>query len=104
MINPSPTCPVIVVGPPQTQIAVGRVDSPYSQTFTQTGGTAPVTFSSTGGPLPPGLTLNATTGVLAGAPTQAGTFQFTITATDANGCTGSQTFRVVINPHGPHVR
>ena len=97
VINPA-GCPVIVVGPPQTQIAVGRVGSPYSQTFTQTGGTLPVTFSSTGA-LPPGLTLNATTGVLAGTPAQAGTFQFTITATDANGCTGSQIFRVVINPH-----
>jgi len=44
-------------------------------------GVGPVTWSVTGGNLPPGLTLNATTGVVSGTPTTPGTYSFTATAT-----------------------
>jgi hypothetical protein len=42
------------------------------------------------GALPPGLSLNAATGVLSGTPTQAGNFSFTIVVTDANLCSSPQ--------------
>src|SRR5438445_97422 len=45
--------------------------------------------------LPTGLTLSSA-GFLSGRPTTAGTFNFTITATDVNNCKGSQSYSIVI--------
>lgn len=53
-----------------------------SQRISAAGGTAPYTFSWTGS-LPPGLSLSST-GLISGAPTTKGSYQFTITATDAS--------------------
>jgi hypothetical protein len=64
----------------------------YTGTVTASGGAAPYAYAVTSGALPGGTTLNASTGVISsgsGNPT-AGTFDFTITATDANGCTGAR--------------
>ncbi|MGH9765589.1 MAG: putative Ig domain-containing protein, partial [Blastocatellia bacterium] len=86
-------CPVITVGP--SVIPAGTAGSAYpSTTFTQTGGVGSVTFSETG-TLPTGMIFSA--GVLSGTPTQTGSFPITITATDQNGCTGSQGYTLTIN-------
>ena len=62
-----------------------QVGVPYGPlTFTANGGTAPYSFALSGGTLPPGLTLSAS-GQLSGTPTAGGTYNFSITATDANG-------------------
>ncbi|MGH6690172.1 MAG: beta strand repeat-containing protein, partial [Gammaproteobacteria bacterium] len=61
------------------------------QSVTATGGTGPHTFQVTAGTFPPGLSL-ASGGAISGTPTNTGSFNFTVTATDANGCTGSQAF------------
>ncbi|WP_431461131.1 putative Ig domain-containing protein, partial [Klebsiella pneumoniae] len=58
----------------------------YSTTFTASGGTGSSTFSITGA-LPQGMTLSPS-GTLSGTPTQPGTFNFTIKATDASGWSG----------------
>ncbi len=87
-------CPVITVTNPAT--ATGTVGTAFSQTFTQTGGTTPVSFT-TSSTLPTGLTLS-TGGVLSGTPTQTGTFPITVTVTDNGGCTGtSTTYNLVIS-------
>jgi hypothetical protein len=44
-----------------------------------------VTYTVTGGSLPPGLTLNPQTGAVTGTPIQTGTFTFTVTATNPGG-------------------
>ena len=94
----------LIVAPPTlvlvSPIGNGAVGSPYSQSLVVTGGTAPYTYSLAGGQLPPGLTLNPTTGALSGVPTTSGTYTVTIIATDANGATGTfaQTIEVVARP------
>ncbi|MFN7974255.1 MAG: putative Ig domain-containing protein [Acidobacteriota bacterium] len=88
-------CPAITLAP--GSLPNGVVGVPYSQTIAASGGTAPYTFAVTGGALPTGLALNGATGVLSGTPTTAGTYNFTITATDANGCSGSQAYTIVIS-------
>ena len=87
-------CPFITVNPPI--MPNGVIGTPYSQTVTATGGIAPYTFTLSNGALPTGLILNSTTGIISGTPTTAGTFTFTITATDANNCPGSRTYTIVI--------
>ncbi len=64
----------------------------YSQVVTASGGTAPYTFTLSSGTLPAGLVLNASTGAITGTPTGSGSATFTITATDANGDFGSQSY------------
>jgi hypothetical protein len=91
-------CPAITVNP--ATLASGVVLAGYGQEVTAVGGTAPYTFAVSSGALPPGLALSAgdttTNAVISGVPTLIGTFTFTITATDANGCPGSRTYSVVI--------
>ena len=69
----------------------------YNQTVAAAGGVAPYTWSVSGGSLPGSVTLAAATGVISGTPAQ-GSYNFTLTATDANSVTASKTYAVVINP------
>jgi hypothetical protein len=89
-------CPAITVNP--ATLAAAFKDAPYSQAFTQSGGSGAITFSLTG-TLPTGLALNAA-GLLSGTPTQAGNFSFTVKATDANGCTGERGYTLTVNTLG----
>ncbi len=86
--------PTIALSP--TSLPSGAAATAYSQAVSASGGTAPYVFSIASGALPVGLTLNASTGVISGTPTSAGSFNFTVTATDANGFTGSQGYTVVV--------
>jgi hypothetical protein len=68
----------------------GVVGTAYSQTLTATGGTAPYTWTLASGPLPAGLTLDASTGVISGTPSKAGAAPFTVNATDSGNPTRSR--------------
>lgn len=87
-------CPVITLSPASLPGIV--VGAPYSQTVSASGGIAPYTYLITSGALPPGLALNSTTGAITGVPTTAGSYSFTITATDANGCPANQAYTIVV--------
>ncbi len=74
----------------------GNVNTAYTPTsFSTTGGTPGYIFAVTSGALPNGLMLSG--GVLSGTPTIAGTFNFTVTVTDAVSATGSRAYTVLIN-------
>ncbi len=66
------------------------VGSSYSQPLTATGGKPSYTFSLSGGALPSGLSIN--NGTLSGTLTATSTFNFTLKATDANGCIGTRAY------------
>nr|WP_082647893.1 putative Ig domain-containing protein [Lysobacter antibioticus] len=85
--------PTIVVDP--ATIPGATVGAAYSQTFTASGGTSPYTFAISAGALPAGLTL-ASGGGLTGTPTAAGTFNFTVRATDANTFTGTRAYTLTV--------
>ncbi|HZR23559.1 MAG TPA: IPTL-CTERM sorting domain-containing protein [Vicinamibacterales bacterium] len=87
-----PVCPTITMLP--AALLKGRVGVDSTQTISASGGTTPYTFTTTG-PLPAGLTLSAA-GVLAGTPTAAGTFPFTIRGTDGAGCFVATAYSMVI--------
>ena len=85
--------PAIVIAPatlPNTTAGLS-----YSQTITASGGAAPYTFAVTAGALPTGLSLGSG-GALSGTATAAGTFNFTVTATDVNAQTASNAYTVVV--------
>ena len=75
-----PIPPVITCGNPPP----GQVQTAYTHTFPASGGLAPYTFSLFSGSFPPGLTLNAATGVVSGIPSAAGSFSFMLLITDSN--------------------
>jgi len=82
------------------QLATVVINSAYpSTTLTASNGTAPYTWSITAGALPTGLTLSSS-GVLSGAPTAFGTFNFTVTVMDSASPahTASASLSVLINP------
>jgi hypothetical protein len=61
----------------------GTTASPYSESIQATGGVLPITWSVVTGLLPPGLTLNPSSGVISGLPSRTGSSTFTVQATDS---------------------
>jgi len=80
------TCNVINVTNPAN--ASGTAGSAFSEQFTQTGGNGSITWS-VNGTLPAGISINTSTGLLSGTTSEVGTFPITVTAVDANGCSGT---------------
>lgn len=93
----STPCPTITLSP--STLPDGVVGTAYSQTISASpGGT--YTFTVSSGMLPNGLSLNPSTGAITGTPTTVGLFNFTVTATDSNGCTGSRAYSIRISAAG----
>src|SRR5438477_122300 len=97
-IKPAP--PVIT----RSLTATGQVGVAFSYTITATN--SPTSYNATvlpAGVLPAGLSVNTSTGVISGTPTTAGTYNVTISATNAGG-TGSATLTLTINPPAPVIQ
>ena len=83
-----------------TTLADGTVGAAYSQTVAATGGVIPYAWSVTGGALPDGLALNASTGEVSGTPTAYGAFNFTVAVADSQStpATDTQALSITIAP------
>jgi hypothetical protein len=93
-------CPIVVKAiPVNLECSIcgsnkATVGTPYSVTLNATGGTGSYTYSVSGS-LPPGLSLT-TKGVIAGTPTTAGTYTFSVKATDTSGAYDTATCTIVV--------
>ena len=87
----------VVIGIGPASLPAGMQGNAYNQTVVGSGGTAPYTYSVSGGALPAGLTLNATTGVISGKPTSVGTTTFTVRVADAHGNVGTRSYTLVVD-------
>ena len=71
----------------------------FNYQLSANGGTAPYTWLAGAGTLPPGLTLNTTTGLISGVPSAGGLFTFPVTVNDAASLSATATVQLkVIDP------
>lgn len=83
-------------------LANGTTGSSYSQTLQASGGALPYSWSIVSGlgNLPPGLGLNASSGVISGTPTTTGTYSFTVRVTDTVPATAQKAISIVVTQPG----
>jgi hypothetical protein len=84
-----------------TILPSGTVGTSYSTTLAATGGTSPYTWGKSAGTLPPGLVVPVAGTGAWGVPSTAGTYSFTIRATDAAAATDTQVVSITIVPTIP---
>jgi PKD repeat protein len=94
--TPTPT-PTPVIN--SVTSASGTVGTAFS--YTITGSNNPTSFDAT--PLPSGLSVNASTGVISGTPTTAGNATVTLTATNAGGSDTETLTITIVEPVQPPV-
>jgi large repetitive protein len=104
-ITVDPNQPLAVVLPSVgSTLSPAMVGGAYAQNFFLSGGAAPYTWTVTAGQLPPGLTLQTFSGPgdvnneLAGTPTTAGTYTFTMRVSDFDGQQATQLFSLTVDP------
>jgi len=74
----------------------------YRLKLRTTGGMAPLKWKVLKGPLPKGVKLDKTTGIISGKPTKAGSYKITVEATDSLKVKSTQTFTIVVQPAPAH--
>ncbi len=80
-----------------SSVPTASVNSGYTTSLTASGGAGPYTWILSGGNLPSGLALNATTGQIAGTPSSAGSSSFTVQVQDALGQSSSRSLSLNVN-------
>jgi large repetitive protein len=86
----------LVVTTPSNCCSPGTVGTFYQVHFFADGGVQPWVWSLAAGQFPPGLTLDPS-GLLAGTPTTAGTFTFTVQVADQSGQQATGQFSITIS-------
>ena len=85
----------------KTDLAKGYVGAPYSQQLVAQGGTPPYIWTPFGTPLPPGLSINQTSGILSGTPAALGDFFFAIQVSDSRGRAAQANYALTVAPLVP---
>jgi hypothetical protein len=85
-------CPAITMTPAGA-LTEGATGAAYSYELSQTGALGTAEFALTAGALPAGLTISSL-GTISGIPTATGTFNFTVTVSDASACSGSENYTI----------
>lgn len=91
-LNYAPSGPMVTTIAP---LAAATVNAAYSNPLGVYGGTAPYTWTVTGGSLPQGVSLSKD-GLLAGTSAVAGNSQFTVQVTDSQGQSASSTLTLAV--------
>ncbi|MGO9540968.1 MAG: choice-of-anchor tandem repeat GloVer-containing protein [Terriglobales bacterium] len=97
------SCSIVVSSPSLTlscPTGTAQAGVAYSSALTAMGGVAPYTFSIASGALPPGLTLNTSTGAITGTPTTVGTYNFTAQVADSKGNTATSSCSIMVTNAG----
>lgn len=94
-VNVTPGANLTVLGPSSVE---GVVGVPFGLQLTVTGGILPYTWSVVSGSLPAGLVLDSGSGLIAGAPTTAGTSSVTIEVADSGSRKGQRQISITIQP------
>ncbi len=95
---------LIVLGQPKIDpqtLFPANVNVAYAAAVAAAGGEAPFTWTVLSGTLPPGLALNGSTSgstLIQGTPTAAGTYNFTLQATDSLSRVAKVTLKLIVNP------
>ncbi len=94
---------VTVVNISTTSLPAGSEGITYLAGIDASGGTPPYGWSLATGSLPPGLTMQPSSGVISGSPTSQGTFTFTVAAKDSSPTaqTQAQSLTIAIGAPGP---
>ena len=88
-------CPLLTISP--SALADGTLNAPYGDSMSVTLSKGPYTWSTTS--LPPGLKLTSDgteKAVIEGTPTRLGSFSFTVTVMDGNGCSTTRTYSISV--------
>ncbi len=81
-----------------TALANGQIGKPYASMLTASGGTPPLSWSLTSGTLPAGISLNSSTGAIAGTPSAtANATPLTFTVSDSGSPTQSKLVSLTLN-------
>jgi hypothetical protein len=93
----SSTTNTVTVSNPGNQSGTVGTAASVQIDATDSGGAA---LSYTASGLPPGLSINSSSGLISGTPTSAGTYTVTVNASDTTGASGSTTFTWTIASSG----
>ncbi len=86
----------ITVTNPGSQASTAGTSASLQIKASDSASTQTLTYSATG--LPPGLSINSSTGLISGTPTTANAYSVNVTVTDGTGATGSTAFSWTVNP------
>jgi hypothetical protein len=86
--------PTIVIG--DTTVPESEIGVEFTFQLTASGGSSPYLWRILAGSLPPGLALNANSGLISGKPTQSGIFSFTVELVDAQGAGVSKSLTITV--------